>query len=87
MAPVAGGIADAQEDGLVLPASPFQGLRPPGVPIHRVMGVLLQIGAGALEQAVGAWFCHEGIPLPKNGPGKPAGWRSLPGLAQNLLLS
>jgi len=49
--------------------------------------VLLQIGAGALEQAVGAWFCHEGIPLPKNGPGKPAGWRSLPGLAQNLLLS
>ena len=45
VAPVAGGVADAEEDGLVLGAGLLQGLRPPGVPVHRVVGVLQQVRA------------------------------------------
>ncbi len=56
VAPMAGGVADAQKDGLIFPAGPFQGLRPPGVPIHRIIGVLLQIGAGRIDETVGLPF-------------------------------
>ena len=59
VAPVAGGVADAQKDGLVFPAGPFQGLRPPGVPIHRIVGMLLEIGAGRIDQVVGPGFVHD----------------------------
>ena len=53
MAPVAGGIADAEQDGLVFGLRPLQRLRPPGIPVHRVVGVLQQVGAGFVNQSVG----------------------------------
>ena len=40
MAPVAGGIADAEQDGLVLFLCFLQGLVTPWIPIHGVVGVL-----------------------------------------------
>ena len=52
MAPVAGRIADGEENGLVLLPSPGQGFLPPWVPIHRVLGVLKEVGAGFLGQSV-----------------------------------
>ena len=52
MAPVAGGIADAQQDGLVLRPRPFQRLLAPGIPVHRVIGMLQQIGAGFVFQMI-----------------------------------
>ena len=44
MAPVTGGIADGQEDGLVLLLRLVKCFRPPGQPVHRVFTVLAQIG-------------------------------------------
>ena len=44
MAPVAGGVTDGEKDGLVLPAGLLKGLRPPGIPVHRVLRVLQQVG-------------------------------------------
>ena len=44
MAPVTGGIADGQEDGLVLLLCLVKCFRPPGQPVHRVFTVLAQIG-------------------------------------------
>jgi len=40
MAPVAGGVANAEEDGLILLLRPVQGLFSPRIPIHRVVGML-----------------------------------------------
>ena len=40
MTPVAGGIADADQDRLVLGAGGGQGFFTPGIPIHGIMGVL-----------------------------------------------
>jgi hypothetical protein len=37
---MAGGVPDAEEDGLVLLAGVLEGLLSPGIPIHRVVGVL-----------------------------------------------
>ena len=53
VAPVAGRIADAQQDGLVLGLGPLQGLLAPGVPVHGIIGVLQEVGAGLVNQAVG----------------------------------
>ncbi len=53
MAPVAGGVADAEEDGLVLGLGAGQCFRPPRVPVHGVMGVLKEVGAGFVDEAVG----------------------------------
>ena len=44
VAPMAGRVADAQEDGPVLPARLGKGLLAPGMPIHRVVLVLEQVG-------------------------------------------
>ena len=73
MAPVAGGVADAQKDGLVFPAGSLQGLRPPGVPIHRIVGMLLEIGAGerirwlgrgsGMTGSLGGWLAPTNIML------------------------
>ena len=52
VAPVAGGVADAQEDGLVLGLRLLQGLRSPGVPVHGVVGVLQQVGAGLARKMI-----------------------------------
>ncbi len=59
VAPVAGGIADAEEDGLILPAGLFEGLGGPGVPVDRVSGVLAQVGGEGRGEVVG----HEIRPL------------------------
>ena len=48
MAPVTGGIAYAEKNGLVLPLRPLKSLLTPGVPVHRVLPVLAQIGGAFL---------------------------------------
>jgi len=53
VAPVARGVADAQEDRLVLGCCAAERLRTPGMPVHRVVGVLQEIGAGLVDQPVG----------------------------------
>ena len=53
VAPVAGGVADAEQDRLVLRARPRQRLLAPGMPVHRVVGVLQEVGAGAVGESVG----------------------------------
>ena len=53
VAPVAGGVADGKEDGLVLQARFLEGRLAPGIPIHGIVGVLQQIGTLLLGQAVG----------------------------------
>ncbi len=44
VAPMAGRVADAQEDGPVLPARLGEGFLAPGIPVHRVVLVLEQVG-------------------------------------------
>ena len=53
MAPVTGGIADAEEDGLILPAGFLEGNGAPGIPIDRVIGVLAQVGGKGVGEVVG----------------------------------
>ncbi|MNC85252.1 hypothetical protein D3C83_08420 [compost metagenome] len=53
VAPVAGGIADREQDGLAGLARGRERLRIPGMPVHRVVGVLLQVGRGLGGEAVG----------------------------------
>ena len=53
MAPVAGGVADGEEDGAVLLAGELEGVWAPFVPVNGVVGVLLEVGAAGMEQAVG----------------------------------
>ena len=52
MTPVAGGIADGKQDGFVLLACDLQGLGIPRMPVHRVVGVLQQVGAGFVDEMV-----------------------------------
>ncbi len=51
--PVAGGVADAQQDELVLAPRLLQRLLAPRVPVDGVVGVLEQVGAGLVDQPVG----------------------------------
>ena len=53
VAPVAGRIADAQQDGLVFRFRQAQGSLPPWMPVHRIVYVLQQIGARLFYQVVG----------------------------------
>ena len=53
MAPVAGRVADRQEDRLVLAASSIDCPGPPGMPVNRVVRVLQQVGAGLPRELVG----------------------------------
>ena len=53
MAPVAGRIANAQQNGPIEFLRLLQRLFPPGIPIHRVMCVLEQVGAGLMNEPVG----------------------------------
>lgn len=52
VAPVAGAVADAQKDGLVLVPGFLKGLAAPGVPVHGIFRVLQEIGAGLAGQVV-----------------------------------
>jgi len=64
VAPVAGRVADGQQDRLAFVARLLQRLRAPGMPVHRVVRVLAQVGAGFVNQAVGVQvFGHGGIPV------------------------
>jgi hypothetical protein len=52
VAPVAGRVAHRQEDGLVFALGGGQRGFAPGIPIHRIVRVLQQIGAGFLVEAI-----------------------------------
>jgi len=52
VAPVAGGIADRKQDRLVLAARALQRLGAPGVPVHRVFGMLEEVRAGLVGEPV-----------------------------------
>ena len=54
MAPVTGGVSDREEDRFVLVARAGERLLAPRVPIHRIVGVLEEIGAGLAREAVHA---------------------------------
>ena len=56
VAPVAGRVADREEDRPILVARPFERLSPPGIPVDRVVGVLEEVRARLSGEAVG----HEG---------------------------
>ena len=53
VAPVAGRVADAQEDGLVFGAGALESGVAPGVPVDRIVDVLLQVRAGFGGELVG----------------------------------
>ncbi len=53
VAPVAGRVPDGQEDRPVLGRRPVEGLLAPRVPVDRIAGVLAQVGARLVGQAVG----------------------------------
>ena len=53
VAPVAGGVADREEDRLLLAPRLLERLLAPGIPVHRVVGVLEQVGALLADQPVG----------------------------------
>ena len=56
VAPVAGGVADGQEDGLILDASrleSFVGPRPPG---HRIVFMLKEVGALFVLKSIAHWI-------------------------------
>ena len=52
MAPMAGGIADRQQDRLVRRLGGAKRRLAPGLPMHRIVLVLQQVGAGLLAEAV-----------------------------------
>ena len=53
MAPVAGGVAHGEEDGLILSGRGQEGFFAPGIPMHGVKGVLKEVWALLGEEAVG----------------------------------
>src|SRR5207247_1805782 len=53
MTPVAGAVADREEDEFLLLLGPGKRLRAPGIPVHGVVGVLPEVWAGFLGEAVG----------------------------------
>jgi len=52
MAPVAGGITDADQYGLLLRPSPLESFGSPSVPIHGIVGVLEKIRRGLVLEVV-----------------------------------
>ena len=70
VAPMAGAVADAQKDGLVLPPGLVKRLAAPGVPVHGILGMLQEIGACLLFEMVAHalsssryfWLCGMGRP-------------------------
>ena len=52
MAPVAGGIADREQDRLVLALCPLERFRSPGIPVDRIRRMLLQVRRGFVSEAV-----------------------------------
>ena len=64
MAPVAGRVADRQQNRLVLCFRPRQGFLAPGIPLHWILRMLPEIGAGFCDKPVRktvrlcGWICH-----------------------------
>jgi hypothetical protein len=56
MAPVAGGVAHGEKDGLVFPFRCSEGFFAPGVPVHGVKGVLEEVGALFREETINWGF-------------------------------
>ncbi len=57
VAPVTGAITDAQENRFVFVSGAGQGFLAPGIPVHRVVRMLAQIGTGFAAQPVAEqWF-------------------------------
>src|SRR5262249_34949745 len=56
MAPMAGGIADAEKNRPVELARSRQRVGTPRVPIHRIMGMLAEIGTCLINEAIGLRF-------------------------------
>ena len=54
MAPVAGGVADREQDRAVAPLGLGERLGAPGAPVHGIMRVLQQIGRGLLAEQIAA---------------------------------
>ncbi len=52
VAPVTGGVADGEEDRLVLGSGPGEGGLAPGIPVHGIFRVLEKVGAFFEDQAV-----------------------------------
>ena len=50
--PVAGRVADREQDGLVLARRALERFAAPGIPVDRVVGVLQEIGAGSVGELV-----------------------------------
>src|SRR5262249_35086026 len=63
MAPMAGGIADRKQDRPVCTRGLGNRLLPPCPPVHRVGGMLQQVGAGLVGQPIAA-FAH-GVGSPR----------------------
>jgi hypothetical protein len=55
---VAGGVADAEEDGFVFLTGAGEGFLAPGIPIHRIVLVLEQVGRFFARQPVGVFVSH-----------------------------
>src|SRR5258708_39595098 len=71
MAPVAGGVADAEEDRFVLHFCLVQGFLAPRVPVYRVVCVLQQIWTRLVDEPVGVLMLSCGFVvsdmIPPNG--------------------
>jgi hypothetical protein len=52
MAPVTGGIADRDQNRLVSGARRGKRFFSPGIPVHRILGMLQKVGAGRKDEAV-----------------------------------
>ncbi len=53
MTPVAGRVANAEKDGPVELFRALKRLVAPGIPVHRIVSVLPQIGAGFVDEPIG----------------------------------
>ena len=52
VAPMAGGVSDAQEDGFIQFLGHGKRLRAPGIPFHRILGVLKQVRGGGVREFI-----------------------------------
>ena len=76
VAPVAGRIADGQEDRPVFAPGAVEGLLAPRIPVHGVVGVLPEVGARLPGQAVrGRHFLRRPTSSPARGRSFPGSWR------------
>ena len=65
MAPMAGAVANAQQDGLVFCTGPLQRLLTPGVPVHGIVGVLQQVRALFVLQVIHSTELQKSIDMVK----------------------